>query len=170
MHVRNVGTWIGLIGSAAAVVAIAAAACWLTPGCLRAEAADGQTKANNTSGFASKGVAKMVSLEQTEAGKVHHASTATFADMVLRSKTPVLVDFYADWCGPCQRLSPILEQVAAEMPDARVVKVNVDQNPELAAHYNISSIPAMMVFKDGRVVDQTVGLVGKAQIKAMLQR
>lgn len=170
MRVQKMRTWIGLLGSAAAVVSIAAAACWLTPGCLRAEAADQQARAKNTSGIATKGVAKMVSLEQTEAGKVHHASTATFADMVLRAKTPVLVDFYADWCGPCQRLSPILEQVAAELPDARVVKVNVDQNPELAAHYNISSIPAMMVFKNGRVVDQTVGLVGKAQIKAMLER
>lgn len=170
MRVQKMRTWIGLLGSAAAVIAIAATACWLTPGCLRAEAADQQARTKNTSGFATKGVAKMVSLEQTEAGKVHHATTATFADMVLRAKTPVLVDFYADWCGPCQRLSPILEQVAAEVTDARVVKVNVDQNPELAAHYNISSIPAMMVFKNGRVVDQAVGLVGKAQIKAMLER
>lgn len=160
--------WIGLIVSAAAVVSLAAAACWITPGCLPAEAADGHVKAQPAVNVSGKGVTKMVSLEQTAAGKVHYASTATFTEMVLRAKTPVLVDFYADWCGPCQRLSPILEQVAAEMPHIRVVKVNVDQNPELAAHYGISSIPSMMVFKNGRVVDQTVGLVSKAELKAML--
>ena len=93
-----------------------------------------------------------------------------FAPVVLKSDVPVLVDFYADWCGPCQRLAPILEDLATETPDARIVKVNVDQNPNLASQYGISAIPSLKVFKNGSVVDQVAGLASKSQLQSLLTR
>ena len=101
---------------------------------------------------------------------VHHANQSNFEDVVLKSDVPVLVDFYADWCRPCQRLAPILEDLAAEMPGARVVKINVDQNPGLASRYGVSAIPSLKVFKNGVVVDEVAGLVGKNELRSMLER
>jgi len=102
-------------------------------------------------------------------GEVFHADESTFEQEVIRSDVPVLVDFYADWCGPCKMIAPVLEEVAREIPAAKVVKVDVDANPELASRYGISSIPTLLVFKDGQIVSQQVGLVGKAQLKALLE-
>jgi thioredoxin 1 len=100
--------------------------------------------------------------------KVHHADEANFAELVLNSDVPVLVDFYADWCGPCRMVAPVLEELAQETTDARIVKVNVDHSPQLAARYNITSIPSLKAFVDGKVVDEQVGLAGKARLKEML--
>jgi thioredoxin 1 len=105
-----------------------------------------------------------------EKPQVLHASEANFGNMVLNSDVPVLVDFYADWCGPCQRLAPVLEELAAELPDARIVKVNVDEHPSLAARYSVQSIPSLQVFKNGAVTDQLVGLARKSQLRALLGR
>jgi thioredoxin 1 len=102
--------------------------------------------------------------------KVQHANEANFLDIVLKSDVPVLVDFYADWCGPCQRLAPVLEELAAENPGARIVKVNVDQSPSLAAEYGVNSIPSLKVFKNGTVTDQLVGLASKSQLQSLLTR
>lgn len=102
--------------------------------------------------------------------KVEHANDANFRELVLESNVPVLVDYYADWCGPCRRIAPLLEELAAESPDARIVKVNVDHSPSLAAEYGINSIPTLMVFNGGVVTDQVVGLAGKSQLRAMLVR
>jgi thioredoxin 1 len=100
---------------------------------------------------------------------VHHANEANFSELVLNSDVPVLVDFYADWCGPCKMIGPVLEELAREVTDANIVKVNVDENPELAARYGISSIPSLLIFKDGEAVDQHVGLANKAQLRSMIE-
>lgn len=100
--------------------------------------------------------------------KVLHTNQATFEQHVLESDVPVLVDFYAPWCGPCKALSPTLDQVAQEAPQARVVKVNIDDNPELAERYGVQSIPSLLVFKEGRVVARRKGVVAKPQLLALL--
>jgi thioredoxin 1 len=101
-------------------------------------------------------------------GKVQHANTANFQQQVIESDVPVLVDFYADWCGPCRMLAPTLDKLAKETPDAKVVKVNIDDSQELALKYRVSSIPALMVFKDGSVVAQHSGLADKATLQRLL--
>jgi thioredoxin 1 len=101
-------------------------------------------------------------------GKVHHANEANFNDLVMNSDVPVLVDFYADWCGPCRMVAPVLEELARETTDAKIVKVNVDHSPQLAARYRINSIPALKVFEQGKVVDEQVGLASKGRMKKML--
>jgi len=100
--------------------------------------------------------------------KVHHADEDNFAELVLNSDVPVLVDFYADWCGPCRMVAPVLEELAKEAADAKIVKVNVDESPLLAARYDINSIPSLKVFEEGEVVEGHVGLASKGRLKKML--
>jgi len=98
-------------------------------------------------------------------------TTAEFQDTVLNSEVPVLVDFWAPWCGPCKMIGPSIEELAKEFEGkAKVVKVDVDQEPEIAGQYNVMSIPALMVFKGGKVVDQMVGAAPKPQLKALIDR
>ena len=92
-----------------------------------------------------------------------------FAQEVLQSEKPVLLDFWASWCGPCRMLSPIVDEVAEERGDVKVGKVNVDEQPELAERFRVMSIPTLMVFKDGRLVDSTVGVQPKPAILRMLE-
>ena len=101
-------------------------------------------------------------------GEVLHADLDSFEQIVLESEAPVLVDFYADWCRPCQILAPTLDELAREMPDAKIVKIDVDKNPELAGHFGVSSIPALLVFKDGNLVAKRLGVLDKASLKQLL--
>ncbi|NLW44584.1 MAG: thioredoxin [Syntrophomonadaceae bacterium] len=91
-----------------------------------------------------------------------------FESEVINSKKPVLLDFWAEWCGPCRILSPVLDEVAREAPHSKIGKVNVDEQPELAAAFGIRSIPTLALVKDGRVVQRKVGVQSKASILAML--
>jgi thioredoxin 1 len=96
-----------------------------------------------------------------------HVSDANFEKEVLQSSEPVLVDFFAEWCGPCKAMAPALEQVAAEMKGkVKIAKLDVDQNPEITGRYRIQAMPTLMIFKDGQVAAQRVGaLVQKKQLQ-----
>ncbi len=91
-----------------------------------------------------------------------------FASEVLNSNKPVLLDFYADWCGPCRMVGPIVSEIANERSDVKVGKINVDEQPELAAQFQVMSIPMLAVIKNGRLENQVVGYRSKEQIEAML--
>lgn len=93
----------------------------------------------------------------------------SFEEEVLKSEKPVLVDFYADWCGPCKMLAPIVDAVAEENSDVKVCRINIDENEELAVKYGIMSIPTLVVIKNGEEVRRTVGVVGKEEILEMLK-
>jgi len=99
----------------------------------------------------------------------HDVTDATFAEEVLNSKDTIMVDFWAEWCGPCRAVSPILDQIAAEHADKiKIVKLNVDDNPQMAMKYQITSIPAMKVFRGGEVVKTVIGAKPKPAIEADL--
>jgi thioredoxin 1 len=91
-----------------------------------------------------------------------------FEQEVLRADRPVLLDFWASWCAPCRMVGPILEEIAAERPDVKVGKINVDEQPELAAQFQVMSIPTLLVIKNGKIVNQSVGARPKNQILELL--
>ena len=91
-----------------------------------------------------------------------------FQSEIMNSDKPVLLDFWASWCGPCRMVLPIIEQIAGERDDIKVAKINVDEEPELAREFGVMSIPTLVVMKDGRIVSKSMGAKPKAQILAML--
>lgn len=92
-----------------------------------------------------------------------------FEELVLRAEKPVLVDFWATWCGPCRMIAPVIEEIAEEQDDIIVGKVNVDENPELCQKYGIVSIPTLIAFKDGKIIGQKLGAIPKANILEMFE-
>lgn len=94
---------------------------------------------------------------------------ANFTQEVIHSELPVLLDFWAPWCGPCRMVGPLLDEIARERADVKVGKVNVDEQPELASQFGIMSIPTLVVMKNGQVVDQVIGARPKDQILALLR-
>lgn len=98
-----------------------------------------------------------------------HITKSSFETEVLNSDKPVLVDFWAPWCGPCQMVIPIIEELAEEVTDAKICKVNVDEEPELAREFRVMSIPTLLVFKDGKVAQTAVGARDKNEILEMLR-
>ena len=100
--------------------------------------------------------------------KVLHVNKDNFHNEVLNSEKPVLLDFFASWCGPCRMVGPILDEIAEEREDIKVCKVDIDEQPELASRFRIMSVPTLMVLKGGNIVDQSVGAKPKHQILAMV--
>lgn len=102
---------------------------------------------------------------------IPEVSQATFKEQVLNSTQPVLVDFWAPWCGPCKMLAPVVEKVAAaHAGKAKFVKLNTDDNPSLAGQYQVSGIPSLILFKNGQAVDRIVGYVSEQTIASMLSK
>ena len=98
-----------------------------------------------------------------------HLSDDTFEDEVINTEGPVLVDYWADWCGPCKMIAPILDEIASEYKDKiKIAKLNIDENPATPPKYGIRGIPTLLLFKGGQVVQQLVGVKSKAEIKKVI--
>jgi thioredoxin 1 len=94
-----------------------------------------------------------------------------FKDLIMESEKPVLVDFYADWCGPCKSMSPVISEIASEYADKiKVIKINVDRNPQISNTYNISGIPTLMLFHKGNIKWQQSGLIPAAEIRRIIDK
>jgi thioredoxin 1 len=98
----------------------------------------------------------------------HKVTTSSFKADVLDSDKPVVVDFWAEWCGPCRMIAPALEELAAEMPGVKIAKVNIDENPELAAQFGVRSIPTLLMFKGGQVASNMVGAAPKSRLSSWI--
>jgi len=103
------------------------------------------------------------------AGTLQDVSDANFQAEVIESDAPVLVDFWAPWCGPCRVVAPVLEEIASERPDLRIVKLNVDDNQQTAAQFDVLSIPTMILFKNGEVAKKIVGAYPKRKLEAEIE-
>jgi thioredoxin len=102
-------------------------------------------------------------------GKLSDVTDATFQSEVLEAEGPVLVDFWAPWCGPCRVVHPVLEEIDAERSDLRIVSINTDENQETTARYQVLSIPTLIVFKDGEIVKKVIGALPKRRLEAELE-
>jgi len=107
--------------------------------------------------------------ETTMAGTLTQITDTNFDAEVLEAESPVLVDFWAPWCGPCRVVAPVLEEIASERPDLRIVKLDIDENPQTAARFQVLSIPTMILFKGGQPVKTVIGAYPKKKLEAELE-
>jgi thioredoxin 1 len=103
-------------------------------------------------------------------GAIKAVSDTDFQTEVLDSEKPVLVDFWAEWCGPCKKVAPVLEEIASESDAVEIRKLDIDANPETTRRYQVMSVPTMILFKDGKPADQIVGAQPKAAVKRFLEK
>ena len=103
------------------------------------------------------------------AGTLTAVTDSSFQAEVIESDIPVLVDFWAPWCGPCRVVAPVLEEIAAERPELRVVKLNIDENQQTAANFQVLSIPTLILFKDGAIAKKVIGAMPKRRLEAELE-
>ncbi|MBE2893685.1 thioredoxin [Spirabiliibacterium falconis] len=103
--------------------------------------------------------------------EVLHVTDASFEQDVLQSSTPVVLDFWAPWCGPCKMIAPILDEIAAELDGkVKIAKINVDENQQVAAKFGVRSIPTLVIFKEGKAVNTQVGALPKTQLTALIEK
>lgn len=100
---------------------------------------------------------------------IYKITKSNFHNEVLEEKKPVLIDFWAGWCGPCRMLSPIVDEVAAEKKDVKVCKINIDEEPELAREFGVMSIPTLVYMKEGKIINHAVGVRPKSAIEEMMK-
>lgn len=110
-----------------------------------------------------------ISEDDSMSGKVLEVTSESFQKEVLESENTVLIDFYADWCGPCKRLSPIVEELAEEEKNVKFVKINIDDNEDIAIEYQVMSIPTLVVIKNGKEANRSVGLIDKSRIQELIK-
>lgn len=124
---------------------------------------------NNKNSNNANNISKISEEKELSSMKVLEVNNENFEKEVLESEKPVLIDFFADWCGPCKMLSPIVEQIAEENDQIKVVKINIDNEQDLAVKYGIMSIPTLVVIKNGQESSRSVGLISKEEILELIK-